>query len=366
MLLRISAWRSSGYSRIYEAMRNPPERILLLKPSSLGDIIHALPTLAAIRRTFPEAHISWLVKKAWAPILHHHPLLDDIIEVEFSAVRLFGLIGSLRARRFDIVVDLQGLLRTGVLSWLSGAATRIGFTDAREGSSLFYTRRIVAPMREMHAVDRYLCLASALGATSSKSEFVLPYRSDEKRRGEALFTKAGLDDASNVIGIAPSARWVTKRWPAESFAAVADQLQYEGPHKVVFIGVTQEKSEVARVKRAMRTEAADLTGLTTVGDLPAVMRRLRLLITNDSGPMHVAAAVGTSVVAVFGPTSSACTGPYGDGHTVLTSPVDCRPCFRRQCHNPNTYECLTRISVQDVVRAAQRVLQRNRGGHNGG
>ncbi len=346
-------------------MRNTPERILLLKPSSLGDIMHVLPTLAAVRRTFPAAHISWLVKKEWTSILHHHPLLDDIIEVEFSAVKLFGLIGSLRARRFDIVVDLQGLLRTGVLSWLSGAATRIGFADAREGSWFFYTRRIVAPMREMHAVERYLRLASALGAQESQPEFVLPDSLDEEGRRQALFTKVGLDSASHVIGIAPSARWVTKRWPAESFAAAADQLQHEGLNRVVFIGATQEKSEVARVKQAMRTEAADLTGLTTVGDLPAVMRRLRLLITNDSGPMHVAAAVGTPVVAVFGPTSQACTGPYGDGHTVLTSSVACRPCFRRQCHNPNTYECLTRISVQDVVHAAQRILHRQRGGPNG-
>ena len=346
-------------------MRNNPKRILLIKPSSLGDIIHALPTLAAIRRTFPEARIEWLVKQEWAPILYHHPMLNDVIEVEFSVAKLLGLIGPLRARRFDIVVDLQGLLRTGVLSWLTGARRRVGFSDAREGSPWFYTEHIVGPMRDMHAVDRYLRLASALGAKVSQPEFVLPDSPDEESRSQTLFTKVGLDGASNVIGIAPSARWVTKRWAAESFAAVADQLQHEGLHKVVFIGATQEKHEIAKVKQAMKTDSADLTGLTTVGDLPAVMRRLRLLITNDSGPMHVAAAVGIPVVAVFGPTSPACTGPYGDGHAVLTSPVDCRPCFRRQCHNPNTYECLTRISVQNVVQAAQRVLQLKRGGHNG-
>lgn len=346
-------------------MHDVPERILLIKPSSLGDIIHALPTLAAIRKTFPKARISWLVKKEWAPILRRHPMLDEIIEVEFSAAKLFRLIGPLRARRFDVVVDLQGLLRTGVLSWLSGAPTRIGFADAREGSSFSYTERIVGPMREMHAVDRYLRLASALGAQERQAEFVLPDSPDEEGRSQALFTKVGLDGASNVIGIAPSARWVTKRWAAESFAAVADQLQHEGLHRVVFIGATQEKGDIAQVKQSMRTAAADLTGLTTVGDLPAVMRRLCLLITNDSGPMHVAAAVGTPVVAVFGPTSPACTGPYGDGHTVLTSSVHCRPCFRRQCDNPNTNECLTSITVDEVVHASRIILQRKRGDDNG-
>ena len=346
-------------------MSDNPERILLIKPSSLGDIIHALPTLAAIRRTFPKARVSWLVKKEWAPILRRHPMLDDIIEVEFSAAQLLRLIAPLRARRFDVVVDLQGLLRTGVLSWFTGAPRRVGFSDAREGSPCFYTERIGGPMREMHAVDRYLRLASALGAKERQAEFVLPDLPEEEGRSQALFTQVGLDGASSVIGIAPSARWVSKRWAAESFAAVADRLQHEGLHRVVFIGATQEKGDIARVKQDMRTEAADLTGLTTVGDLPAVMRRLRLLISNDSGPMHVAAAVGTPVVAVFGPTSPACTGPYGDGHTVLTSPVDCRPCFRRQCHNPNTYECLTRISIQNVMQAAQRILQLKQGGHHG-
>ncbi|MBQ27468.1 MAG: lipopolysaccharide heptosyltransferase II [Nitrospiraceae bacterium] len=334
-----------------------PERILLIKPSSLGDIIHALPTLAAIRRTFPAACISWLVKKEWAPILYRHPMLDDIIEGEFSATKLFALVASLRARRFDVVVDLQGLLRTGVLSLLSGAPVRIGFADAREGSSFFYTQRICGSMRKMHAVDRYLRLASALGAKERQPEFVLPDSPDEEGRRQALYTKVGLDGASKLIGIAPAARWVTKRWVAESFAAVADQLQHEGRNRVVFIGAANEKSEIARVKQAMKTKAADLTGLTTLGDLPAVVRRLCLLITNDSGPMHVAAAVGTPVVAVFGPTSQACTGPYGDGHAVLTSPVECRPCFRRYCHNSNTNECLRKVSVRDVVLAAQRMLQ---------
>jgi len=333
-----------------------PKRILIIKPSSLGDIIHTLPTLTAIRKTFPEAHISWLVKKEWAPILYRHPMLDDVIEGDFSSAQWFRLIGLLRARRFDVVVDLQGLFRTGVLAWFSGAPERIGFADAREGSHCFYTRRVEGPMREMHAVDRYLRLAFVLGAKESQAEFVLPIFPDEEKRSQALYETLGLDDTVKIVGMAPSARWLTKRWNAESFAAVADHLQHERRCRVVLLGSIQEKGMIVQVKRAMRTEAADFVGLTTVGDLPAVMRRLSLLITNDSGPMHVAAAVRTPVVAVFGPTSQVCTGPYGDGHTVLTSPVECRPCFRRHCHNPNTNECLVRISVRDVVLAAQKLL----------
>ena len=350
---------------MYEAMLHSPEHILIIKPSSLGDIIQAIPMLAALRRTFPTARISWLVKKQWAPILHGHPMLDDVIEVEFSVAALLRLIGPLRAHRFDVVVDLQGLLRTGALSWISGAPTRIGFADAREGSQFFYTRRVVGSMRGMHAVDRYLRLSSSLGATGGEPDFVLPDLPEEDSRTRALFATAGLDCTSNVVGIAPSARWRTKRWAAESFAAVADKIQHAGTHKIVFIGAPQEKSEIIRVKQEMKTKSADLTGLTVVSDLPEVMRRLSLLITNDSGPMHIAAAVGTPVVAIFGPTSQACTGPYGDGHIVLTASVECRPCFRRRCHNPNRYECLAGISVQDVIEAVEQILRIKQGGNHG-
>ncbi len=346
-------------------MPGNPERILIIKPSSLGDIIHALPTLAAIRKSFPEAHISWLVKKQWASILHRHPMLNEVIEVEFSVAALFRLIATLRAGRFDVVVDLQGLLRTGVLSFLCGASMRIGFADAREGSPFFYTRRIISPMRDMHAVDRYLRLASALGAKEAYPEFVFPDVPDEECRSQALFAKVELNGASNVIGIAPSARWGSKRWSAESFAAVADRLQQDGHYKVLFIGAAQEKSEINNVQQVMMTNSLDLVGLTSVDDLPLVMRRLCLLITNDSGPMHVAAAVGTPVVAIFGPTNPDCTGPYGEGHTVLMSSVNCRPCFQRQCHNPNAKECLTNITVDEVVHASHAILQQKRGEDHG-
>ena len=356
--------RLIGYYQTSETMPDNPKHILIIKPSSLGDIIHAFPTLSAIRKTFPMAHITWLIKKEWAPILADHPMLDDIIEIEFSARKLTQIYNLLRARRFDVVLDLQGLLRTGILSWITRASRRIGFSDAREGSHWFYTERISAPRREIHSVDRYLRLASALGVQKHSAEFILPTSPTEEHRRRTLFSKGLITDASDVVGIAPSSKWVTKRWPAESFAAVADQLQEKSKIRVVFIGSSHE-SDVAQVKQGMRTPVTDLTGLTTVGDLPAVMRGLRLLITNDSGPMHVAAAVGTPVVAIFGPTSQTCTGPYGDGHIVITASVECRPCFRRRCYNRNINECLTRISVQEVVQAAWRTLQEKRGKNSG-
>ena len=346
-------------------MLTSPKNILLIKPSSLGDIIHALPTLAVLRKSFPHAKISWLVKKEWASILFNHPLIDEVIEVEFKISKILAAIKALRARHFDLVLDLQGLFRSGGLSWLSGATTRIGFEDAREGSTIFYTTRVLAPMRGMHAVDRCLRLVGALGVPHCPPEFPLPNSPDEHDRVHTLLARVGLDDRLPIVGIAPSARWRTKRWAPQSYAAVADQLQQSGHGQVVFIGGSQEREEIAHVRRTMHTESADVTGQTMLNELPSILRKLDLLITNDSGPMHVAAAVGTPVVAIFGPTSDACTGPYGDGHTVLRSSVPCRPCFRRQCHNPNINECLTTITVDEVIQASRLILQRTRGESHG-
>jgi len=332
------------------------KRILIIKPSSLGDIVHALPALAEIRKKNPTAFISWMVKKEWAPMLRGHPMLDEVLEVNFTVSSLFSVVRVLRDRCFDLVFDLQGLLRTGLLSWVSGAPIRIGFADAREGAYLFYTRSIIAPMREMHAVDRYLLLASYLGETIPEVNFVLPDSEEVRTKVKNLFDGVGLDSSARVIGIAPSARWITKRWESSSFAEVADQLQDTENCKVVFIGGPNENEKVCAVKNLMKTTSANLTGLTAVSDLPAVMQRLSVLITNDSGPMHIAAAVGTPVVALFGPTSELCTGPYGSLHSVLTSYVECRPCFRRKCHNSKTHECLTSISVKDVMVATKRIL----------
>jgi len=339
---------------------NDVRRLLIVKPSSLGDVVHALPTLSALRRRFPSAKLSWLVKREWADVLEGNPDLDEVLSVDLSVKGWPAAIRAVRAGRFDLVVDLQGLLRSAVLGWASGSPARVGFANGREGSPWCYTHRVPVPDASIHAVDRCLLIARFLGAEPEKpgpSAFHLPQESAAEARVEALLAAAGVQAGTMLVALNPSARWTTKQWPAESFAAVGDWLQQQGA-RVVVIGGREERPVGEAVMRAMHGAPIDLAGKTTMKELIALLRRLRVFITNDSGPMHLAAAVGTPVIALFGPTDPARTGPYGAGHVVLRSGVPCSPCFSRHCANAVTMECLTAIQPQRVIEAASKLLNR--------
>ena len=331
---------------------NDVQRLLIVKPSSLGDVVHALPTLSALRRRFPSARLSWLVKREWAEVLEGQPDLDDVLAVDLSVKGWAAAIRAVREGRFDLVVDLQGLLRSAVLGWASGSPARVGFANGREGSPWFYSHRVPVPDASMHAVDRYLLIARFLGAESAGPEhasFCLPRDPVTDARVDALLAAAGVRAGTRLVALNPSARWTTKRWPAESFAAVGDWLQLHAGARVAVVGSGKERSAGNDVIRLMQTTPLDLVGKTTMKELIALLRRLRVFITNDSGPMHLAAAVGTPVIALFGPTDPGRTGPYGDGHRVLRSGVPCSPCFSRHCANAVEMECLTSIQPQQVI-----------------
>jgi len=332
-------------------------RILFIKPSSLGDIVHAMPALLAIRLAYPSATITWLVKRQWADLVERIEGVDRVWPLAPGLGGWLSEVPGLREQRFDVAIDLQGLFRSAAMGWISGAPQRVGFANAREGSPWFYTHRVSVPTVEVHAVDRYLSVAQALGAGMvEKPEFRFRIRQSDREEVDRLLNQAGLPPGTNWVAINVSARWPTKRWPAVFFAASADYIQEEGLGAVVFIGGPDERSDVAAVKALMKTSAVDLTGATTVGLLPALLHKAGLFLTNDSGPMHIAAAVGTPVVALFGPTSATRTGPYGAGHRVLTGQVPCSPCFNRSCRNPVTLECLHKVSPEQVMAAVRAQL----------
>lgn len=341
-------------------MTEPVRRILLIKPSSLGDIVHAMPTLAALRERFPQAEVTWLVKRQWTSLVEVIEGVDQVCAVEQGLMGWLGQVPDLRAARFDLVVDLQGLFRSGAMAWLTGSGRRVGFANAREGSPFFYTQRVAVPTGSMHAVDRYLLVAEALGAarpTQPRFDFI--DRPEDREAVDALLAAAGLATGSPWIAMNVSARWETKRWPPQQFAEAADRLADAQGLPIVFMGGPAERPETRAVMARMRTKAIDLTGQTPVGLLPGLLRRASLLVTNDSGPMHIAAAVGTPVVALFGPTDPVKTGPYGKGHVVLSHAVECRPCFRRDCARAVPLECLTAVRPEQVVRAVEQQLERS-------
>jgi heptosyltransferase-1 len=334
-------------------------RILLIKPSSLGDIVHALPAAIALKRRFPAASLTWLVKRQWADVLEGSSAVHHILAVDLSLRGWSAAIRAVRAGQFDLVVDLQGLFRSAVLGWLSGAPVRVGFANGREGSPWFYTHKVAVVDPEMHAVDRYLLIPRFLGgapAPIGALDFPVAVNSGADKKVSEMLLSAGAMAGSPLVAINAGARWPTKQWPSSAFAEVADQLQDKGV-RVVVIGSVAESHPASTVLSHMRTSPIDLVGQTSIKEVIALLRRAHLLITNDSGPMHVAAALGTAVVALFGPTDPLRTGPYGPGHRVLRSGIPCSPCFSRRCVNPKTLECLTSIGAGQVLEEALQILR---------
>lgn len=345
-------------------MIGQPNNLLIIKPSSLGDIIHALPTVSALRRTFPHARISWLVKSEWAEILEGHPDLSEVIPVDFRVRGWWEIISTVRARAFDCIVDLQGLFRSGLLAALSGASLRVGFARGREGSPWWYTHRVPVPgdddvpwrILDVHAVDRNLEVAKFLGASTEPPRFWLPRWDEDRTVINQVLAEAGVQRHDRLVAVAPSSRRTMKNWPMERFLDVAVSLAERG-RKIVLIGSPRDHPIGRRFADALGTALINLIGKTRIRQLSLVFDHVRLCIANDSGPIHVAAACRVPVIACFGPTNPNATGPYGTGHVSMVSRTTaCRPCGLRTCRNAHYLECLESISVEDVVSRAETLL----------
>lgn len=340
-------------------------RILLIKPSSLGDIVHGLPALSALRRRFPHAHISWLVKQEWAEILDGHPDLTDVIAAEFYWHSWPRLVAKLRRAKYDLVLDLQGLLRSGLLTWLTGASTRVGFAAGREGSPWWYSDRVNLPVPEvlpwrqipMHAVDRNLVLAAHVGADITKPAFRFPDFSEEAERMDRKLRALGVEQGEPLIAVAPVDRNRLRSWPLERFSEAALQLVKMGAGRIVLIATAGQQDMLQPLIEKLPSGLVNLVGQTTIRELAVILRRVQLLLANDSAPLHIAAAMGTPVIGLFGPTSIARARPFGEGHRALRVELPCSPCEQKVCINKNQYECLTAISVEQVVRAAEECVR---------
>jgi heptosyltransferase-1 len=349
------------------SMTIAPERLLLVKPSSFGDIIHTLPVLDAIHHSWPRTAVDWIVKPEWMVLLEGHPMLREVLPFPMSWRAWRQTIPLIRQRRYDMVLDLQGLLRSGLLSRFTGAPMRIGFATGREGSPWCYTRQVVLPdgsptgpvdshctsmHAPMHAIDRYLYLAREAGVSVQPPvRFPLPSWPDAERWVDRCWDEMGVQSKEMVCVIHPAARWATKRWPAERFALLADRLVAEQGWRVIVIAGAKEREQGSEVTALIQQPHLDLSGQTSLPQLSALLRRAALVVTNDSGPMHLAVAVGTPVVALFGPTDPRTVGPYGSGHVVLQKGIDCSSCSRQRC--VNALACLTAISVDEVTTAVE-------------
>jgi lipopolysaccharide heptosyltransferase II len=342
-----------------------PQRILVIKLSSLGDIVHALPAVSVLRQRFPHARLTWLVKEVWAPILEGNPDIDDILSVNVSWQNWPTIIRTLRSGQFDLVVDFQGLFRSGILGALTGAQTRVGFARAREGATWFYTHLVPLPeakpstwrLLEVHAVDRNLAITTFLGGHSSTPMFHLPEFSADRLIIETMLHDANVQDHEHLIALAPWTRSVMKSWPLRRFGDLATELVKWPNTRVVILGGPSEIAAAGQFDRLVPQGLVNLVGRLSLRQLPSLLRRMHLLIGNDSAPLHLAAGVGIPVLAIFGPTHPKATGPYPlKSHTVLRTDLPCSPCGSRKCRNPNYLECVESISLEHLLREVKVIV----------
>jgi heptosyltransferase-1 len=402
--------------------------ILIVKLSAIGDVVHTLPSLAALRRCCPDADISWVVEEAAADLLADHPDLNRVIvsgrkrwirdlrrgKIAAPSREMLSFFRDLRSRRYDLVIDFHGLLKSAFIVLLSGGKRKLGYDSLQEGSGLFYNEKIPEDMRK-HAVDRYLdlvrhvaggseaaCPAETPELKSSSAnhgessilkrnkplrfcslpprqaavneiagEFRIAVGEKEERRVAALLNEnsailttaeKGADgggaysggekeEGLHFVAVNPVAFWETKLWEDEKFAELCDRIRTELGIGVVLTG--GEAGPLDRIRERMKTAAVNLGGRTTLRELACLYRQASLVVTTDSGPMHIAAAVGAPVVALFGPTDPDRTGPCGPGHRVIRSGLSCMPCFRKQC---DTVRCMREIGVAEVFAAVREML----------
>lgn len=337
-------------------LNQPVRKLLVIKPSALGDIVHGLPFLDAVKSSSPAVAVHWVVAKGLHDLLVGHPLIDKLWIIDKnkwkrvgSAVETFRelkqLSRALRQERYDVVVDLQGLFRSGLIAGLSGAPVRVGFAEAREGSPLFYTHRVRGG-RDNHAVDRIMKVAAFFGCNAHGVRFPL---------ASAPVPPSLVDTLSKEYAvIAPAAGGEAKKWPPERFGQLASLL----PLPSVVIGGGGDEQLAATVVAASGGRAVSIAGQTGIREMISVLRGARLFISGDTGPMHIAAALGIPVFAVFGPTNPLRTGPYGDGNTIVKSDLPCVPCYARKvCKD---WRCMTDISVEKVLDAISPSFERDR------
>ena len=363
-------------------------KILLIKLSAVGDVVHTIPVLNKLRRRYPLAQLDWLVTPAIAELLRHHPAITNIIEFEREPwskpwrlepfASYLRLASRLRAAAYDLVVDMHGQFRTAALTLATGAPARIGFDrpragvwdasprkfpeqarkhawqGAREGSWLAYTNHIPVPTLDLHAVDRYLHVGPSLGLDREPADFSFPIPQSAVSQVETLLAQHGANRAEIVI-MAPGTIWETKQWGSEKFAQVAAHFLSKGL-AVILIG-SQRERVVCEEVAALSPGAIDLAGRTALSELAALIRRSAISVTNDSGPMHLAVALDRPVVSIFGPTDPVWIGPYRRANAVLHADLECSPCYlRRLKHCRHGHACMHNVSAPAVIERAERIL----------
>jgi 3-deoxy-D-manno-octulosonic-acid transferase/heptosyltransferase-1 len=351
-----------------------PQSILIVKLSAIGDVIQTLPMVEALKRQFPRARIDWVVEEDASNLLLSHPRVNRVIisrrkswvkrvlkpgEFWKTLREVSRFVRDLRSQHYDWVIDNHGIFKSGLLMLLSRGRRKIGFQAsagiAEEGSYFFTHERYKPLSIERHALERYLDLVSQMGVQIGPTSFHFPVPPDLLKQAEALLRQKGFGSRPLVV-LHPVAKWETKQWPAENFARLISALAQEKA-TVVITGSPQDEGPVREILHQAGGESIkvlNLVGKTNLMELAGIFSLSDLVLSPDTGPMHLAAAVKAPLIALFGPTAPWRTGPYGNNPRIIRKGLPCSPCFKKKCQ---TVECMNSISVEEVLDAVGQKLK---------
>lgn len=347
--------------------------ILLFKLRYIGDVLLTTPAIRLLRQACPAARITMVVNKGTEDVLRYNPHVDNVITIErrrIEAATFFkklkyewGLLKTLREWRYDLTVDFDSGERAAFLAFLCNARTRIGFHYPKGLRRFIFNRRVKVNGR-LHIVERNLLLVEkTLNLVRDDSRMELYTGQEEELRSAQWLIRNGLSDKDLVV-IHPGGRFQSKRWAVEKWARLADLIQGDSGVPVVITGGESEREDVSTITYKMKTAVHSLVEQTTVLELAALLKRATLFIGNDSGPTHIAAAAGSPVIALFGPTDPSVWGPWGKGHVVISKHAACSPCKVLNC-TMDEENCMEQISVEEVFHSVSQSLKNRAKNFNG-
>jgi predicted lipopolysaccharide heptosyltransferase III len=333
-------------------MRN----VLIIKLRYIGDVLLATPTIRSIKAARLDVRVTMMVNRGTEDVLSGNPDLDEIIVLDKgSLTEQSRLIAGLRRRGFDTVIDLTDGDRSAFLSGVSGAPVRIGFNDEHRWRGRWYTHVVQSVPGVRHRIDRDLEVLKPLGIQAGSKDPQLWLTPEEEKSADELLVQLGVQRSKSMMILQPGARYWFKAWPPDRYAELADRLTSQYGCQVLIGGSDQDVDLAQQIRQTAKSNPVIMAGRTTIKQFAAIAKKSALFVGSDSGAMHIAAAVGTPVVALFGPSNPSEWGPRGEAIEVIYKGLDCRTCFHPTCHR-GEQNCMKLISVGEVETASKRLI----------
>lgn len=339
-------------------MEEKRTRLLIVSVNWIGDVIFSTPFIRAVRNLYPDGYIVCLLHPRCREVLEANPRLDEIIIYDEEGVHrgLFGkirLIMELRKKHFDVAFILHRSFTKALIAFLSGIKERVGYPT--KNRAMLLTKIVEEPVDGKHKVEYFLNIARAAGARPKDVAYEFFVREEDRRSIRQFLSENGIAESDRVVVMCPGGNWDPKRWPKENFAKLGDMLSEKLGAKIVVSGAAKDMNLASAIKDMMKKKPVISCGRTTLKELGALLERADLVIANDTGPMHLAVAVRSKVIALFGPTSPEITGPYGSGnYRVISKNDSCTiPCYDFSCKNN---DCMASIKVEDVFDEVRKIL----------